>query len=63
MTVRVRKARRSLRLACGHYVQRGQLEASRGGRAWVCIDCQLAAIRAAQSERPAEAGRTPQREG
>jgi hypothetical protein len=46
MTVRVRKARRSSRVACGHYVNRGQLIAS-NDTGWICIDCALATIRAA----------------
>jgi hypothetical protein len=52
--IRVRKARRASRLTCGHHVLTGQLIASRDGRTWICINCQLAAIR---SERPATEGR------
>jgi hypothetical protein len=48
MTVRVRKARYPARRACGHYVPRGQLEVNRGG-GWLCLDCALAAIRAANN--------------
>jgi hypothetical protein len=54
VTVRVRKARRTSRLACGHHVQRGQLIASRD-RAWICIGCAIAAIRAA-NDHPAPGG-------
>jgi hypothetical protein len=42
---RVRKARRSSRLACGHYVLTGQLIVNRG-EAWICLDCAILAIRA-----------------
>jgi hypothetical protein len=45
MTARVRKARRASLLACGCYVQVGNLIVSRGGQPWVCLDCALAAIR------------------
>ena len=40
---RVRKARRSSRVACGHYVTVGAVIVRRGGR-WLCLDCALAAI-------------------
>lgn len=53
MTVRVRKARRSSRLACGHWVQRADLIASNGA-AWICIGCAIAAIRAACGTEPEE---------
>jgi hypothetical protein len=49
------KARHTGRRACGHYVLRGQLIASHDGRQWICIDCQLAAIRAA-NDHPAPGG-------
>jgi hypothetical protein len=62
MTVRVRKARRTSRLACGHHVQRGQLIASPGRGRWVCIGCQLAAIRAA-NDVPARQGGGAAQEG
>jgi hypothetical protein len=42
---RVRKARRSSPLACGHYVLTGALIVCRRGQ-WSCLDCALAAIRA-----------------
>lgn len=45
MTVRVRKARKSSVLACGHYVLTGQLIVSRDGR-WTCLQCALEHIRA-----------------
>ena len=64
---RVRKARRSSRVGCGHYVLTGQVIVRRGGK-WACLQCALAAIGAGMtrlpaSERPAEAGRSPQQEG
>jgi hypothetical protein len=63
MTVRAMKARKSSRLACGCYVQRGHLIA-RQGDGWICVEHAIAAIRAAQSVRPAtRAGRTPKTEG
>jgi hypothetical protein len=43
---RVRKARRSSILGCGHWVTIGNLIASRDGKTWICLDCALAAIRA-----------------
>ena len=43
---RVRKARKSSRVACGHYVLVGQVIVRRGGR-WACLECALAAVRAA----------------
>jgi hypothetical protein len=54
VTVRVRKARRSSRLSCGCYVLRGCLITERDGT-WICIDCALAAIRAAH-DHPAPGG-------
>jgi hypothetical protein len=41
---RVRKARRSSVVACGHYVTTGQLIDNRGGR-WTCLGCALETIR------------------
>lgn len=43
---RVRKARRSSKVACGHYVLVGHIIVRRAGR-WTCLECALAAIRAA----------------
>jgi hypothetical protein len=40
---RVRKARRSSAVACGHYVLTGQVIVKRGGR-WICLPCALDAI-------------------
>jgi hypothetical protein len=40
---RVRKARRSSVVACGHYVLTGQVIVKRGGR-WLCLECALKAI-------------------
>ena len=40
---RVRKARRSSKVACGHYVLVGQVIVRRGGK-WACLPCALAAI-------------------
>jgi hypothetical protein len=40
--VRVRKARRSSRVGCGHYVLTGQAIVRRGSR-WSCMACALAA--------------------
>ena len=45
MTTRVRKARRSSVLSCGHWASIGHLIASRDGKTWICLDCALAAIR------------------
>jgi hypothetical protein len=39
--VRVRKARKASRVACGHYVRVGHVIVSRAGR-WTCIECDLA---------------------
>jgi hypothetical protein len=47
VTVRAMKARKSSRLACGCYVQRGHLIA-RQGDGWICVECAIAAIRAAR---------------
>jgi hypothetical protein len=44
---RVRKARRSSVVACGHHVTRGNLIVGRAGR-WSCLDCALTEIRARQ---------------
>lgn len=50
---RVRKARRSSALRCGHPVLAGQLIVNRGGQGWICLPCALAAIRkAAEGTRP-----------
>ena len=40
---RVRKARRSSAVACGHYVLTGQVIVKRGAR-WICLPCALDAI-------------------
>jgi hypothetical protein len=40
---RVRKARRSSRVSCGHHVLVGQVIVRRGQR-WVCLQCALADI-------------------
>lgn len=43
MTVaRYMKARWSSRVACGHYVLRGQMIHTRDGATWICEPCQLA---------------------
>jgi hypothetical protein len=42
---RVRKARRSSTVACGHHVITGQVIVRRAGR-WICLSCALAAIAA-----------------
>jgi hypothetical protein len=42
-TSRVRKARRSSRVACGCHVLTGQVIVKRGGR-WICLPCALEAI-------------------
>jgi hypothetical protein len=47
---RVRKARRSSRVSCGHHVLVGQVIVHRGGR-WTCLECALAAIRATTTTR------------
>jgi len=44
VTARVRKARRSSLLCCGHHVTIGQQIVNRGG-GWICIACALATIR------------------
>jgi hypothetical protein len=41
---RVRKARRSSRVSCGHHVLVGQVIVRRGGR-WTCLQCALLAIK------------------
>jgi len=52
MTVRAMKARKSSHLI------------ARQGDGWICVEHAIAAIRAAQSVRPAtRAGRTPKTEG
>jgi hypothetical protein len=40
---RVRKARRSSKVGCGHYVLTGQTIVRRAGR-WTCLQCALEAI-------------------
>ena len=42
--VRVRKARRSSRVGCGHHVLVGQVIVRRAGR-WICLTCGLAAAK------------------
>jgi hypothetical protein len=42
---RVRKARRTSRLACGHWVSTGQHIVRVDGRGWLCLGCVLASIR------------------
>jgi hypothetical protein len=42
---KVRKARRSSVVACGHHVLVGQVIVHRGGR-WTCLPCALAETRA-----------------
>jgi hypothetical protein len=45
---RCMKARWSSRVACDHYVLRGQVIISHdGGRTWICRPCALAAMRGA----------------
>lgn len=48
---RVRKARKSSRVACGHYVLTGQVIVRRGGR-WICLPCALAVIKASTGGKP-----------
>lgn len=48
---RVRKARKSSRVACGHFVLVGQVIVRRGGR-WICLPCALAAIKTTSASRP-----------
>ena len=48
---RVRKARRSSKLDCGHWVPVGHKIARLGTR-WACIECVLAAWRRIQAEPP-----------
>ena len=45
--VRVRKARNSSTLHCGHHVLVGQLIVSRSRGPWVCQSCALAGVRGA----------------
>jgi hypothetical protein len=56
---RVRKARRSSRVSCGHYVLTGQAIVRRGGQ-WACLPCALAAtpanVPAAQGSGAAQEG-------
>lgn len=51
---RVRKARRSSRVACGHYVLVGAVIVRRAGR-WVCMPCALAAIKTTAGNPPTAA--------
>jgi hypothetical protein len=51
---RVRRARRSSRVGCGHYVLTGQVIVNRAGR-WTCLQCALEAIRSARDV-PASGG-------
>lgn len=51
---RVRKARRSSRVACGHHVMVGQVIVRRDGR-WTCLPCALAAIKASAGSAPSAA--------
>jgi hypothetical protein len=46
----VRKARRSSRVACGHYVLVGQVIVHRGGR-WLCLQCAVAEVKAKAAAR------------
>ena len=45
MANKVRRARRSSHLSCGHYVHPGHVIVRRAAR-WFCLECALAAIRA-----------------
>jgi len=64
MNTRIRKARRSSRLSCGHYVTTGQKIVSRDRGPWTCLPCALAALQdqaaqeAAQNKRAIDAGVT-----
>ena len=49
---RVRKARRSSKVACGHYVTVGMVIVRRGGK-WACLPCALTAIGAAAGRQEA----------
>jgi hypothetical protein len=51
---RVRKARRSSRVSCGHYVLTGHIIVRRAGR-WTCLDCALRAIKTTAAARAAAA--------
>jgi len=61
---RVRKARRSSKLSCGHYALTGQLIVSRDRGPWTCLPCALAALsdqaaqEAARNKRAIDAGVT-----
>jgi hypothetical protein len=55
----VRKARRSSKVSCGHYVMVGHVIVRRGGR-WACLECALAAIRGTKDV-PATMGGTAQK--
>lgn len=47
---RVRKARRSSTVGCGHYVLTGQLIVCRDGR-WTCLQCALDHIRETRTKK------------
>lgn len=51
---RVRKARRSSRVSCGHYVLVGHIIVRRAGR-WTCLECALADIKTSAGSPPAAA--------
>jgi hypothetical protein len=44
-SVRVRKARRAGKMACGHYVLIGQRIMSKNGGRWFCVECALKQLR------------------
>jgi hypothetical protein len=48
---RVRKARRSSTVACGHHVLAGAVIVRRGGN-WTCLQCALEAVRARKAVTP-----------
>jgi hypothetical protein len=51
---RVRKARRSSTVSCGHYVTVGHVIVRRAGR-WACLECALDAIKTTAATRAAAA--------
>ena len=51
---RVRKARRSSKVACGHYVLVGHIIVRRAGR-WTCLECAIAGIKTTAAARAAAA--------
>jgi hypothetical protein len=57
MMNRVRRARRSSVLPCGHWALTGQLIVSRSHGPWICLPCAIAAIRSPGSDAPVPAGR------